>query len=79
MSHQNKITSRGKVFGNSLHHFLMNDIAISKMRNSPTNHIYKQSLNQVFQIFREKERNKNLQKNLTQLELKKTDTVGVLI
>lgn len=40
MSHQEKITSPGKEFENFLHHFLMSDIAISKMRNSPTNHIY---------------------------------------
>lgn len=28
MSHQDKITNVEKVFGNSLHHFLMSDIAI---------------------------------------------------
>lgn len=44
MSHQDKINSPDKVFGNSLHHFLMRYIAISKIRKSPTNHIYEQFL-----------------------------------
>lgn len=39
-SYQDKITSPDQIFGNS-QQFCMSSTAISKMKTSPTNHIYK--------------------------------------
>lgn len=59
VSYQDKITSPNQVFGNC-QQFLMRSIAISKTKESPTNHIYVHLLQgSVPDFLKENERNKN--------------------